>query len=428
MDKDIVILGAGISGIAAGYYGGKDKTIIYEKDDTYGGTCGNFKLNDFTFDKGVHLSFTQNKEVRAIFDKTLYSSFEPHPQNAYRNNWFKHPVQNNLYNLEIEEKVKAITSFFNKHELDVNDWNYRDWLYSKYGKYITEKFFLRYTEKYWCEAAENMDVSWIENRLYTPSAEEVIYGALSDNTPNTYYAKEMRYPIKGGYKEFLKPMSEKLNIVLNSRVVQVDLKNKLVEFQDGSKVNYNYLISSIPLPELVSMTKDIKEEIKNKADKLKATSVLLVSLVIQGELNFSDIWFYIYDEDILPARAYLPGKKALNNVKKGYSSIQFEIYYSKDKPIKNSNEKILNNIYELLERMKLSSRQNVIISDIRSLDYANVIFYKDTALNRDFIINFYENNDVYCVGRFGEWDYLWSDQSLLSGKNSINKIENKMRN
>lgn len=428
MDKDIVILGAGISGIAASYYGGKNRTIVYEKDDTYGGICGNFKVNDFIFDKGVHLSFTQNKDVREIFDKVPYNSFEPRPKNIYNHNWFKHPIQNNLFNLPVEEKVKAIMSFLNKDKIAINEENYRNWLYSKYGKYITEEFFLKYTKKYWCENAENLDISWIENRIYTASLEEVLYGAMSDDTPNTYYAKEMRYPITGGYKGFLRPMISNSNIVFNSKAILVDFRNKIVEFSNGNKVNYDYLISSIPLPELVSITKDINEEIKNKAKSLKATSVILVSLVIHGELNFNDLWFYIYDEDILPARAHLPGEKSLNNIKQGYSTIQFEIYYSENKPLNNSNEKIINNIYDFLEKIKLASKKEVIISDIRSLDYANAIFYKDTTKNRNFIIDFYENNDVYCIGRFGQWDYLWSDQSLLSGKNSINKIRHNQRN
>lgn len=428
MEKDIVILGAGVAGIAASFYGGNDRTIIYEKEDSYGGICGNFKLNNFIFDTGVHLSFTKSKEVRAIFDKIPYNSFEPYPQNAYKGSWLNYPIQNNLFSLPIEEKVKAIISFFNKDKLKASEENYKQWLYSRYGKYITEEFFLKYTKKYWCENAENLDISWIGNRIYIPSFEEVVYGAMSKDIPNTYYAKEMRYPIIGGYKEFLRPMLGNSDIVFNRKAMIVDLKNKIIEFDNGNKVSYNYLISTIPLPELVSISKDVNEDIRNKSKQLKATSVLLVSLVIEGKLNFNEIWFYIYDEDILPARAYLPGKKSLNNIKNGYSSIQFEIYYSENRPIRISNEEILNNIYNFLEKMKLTSKSDVILSDIRNLEYANVIFYKDTIKNRDFIINFYEDNDVYSIGRFGQWDYLWSDQSLLSGKTSINKIRCKMGN
>ncbi|MFL0165544.1 protoporphyrinogen/coproporphyrinogen oxidase [Candidatus Clostridium helianthi] len=428
MDKSIVILGAGITGIAASYYDESDQTIIYEKDSSYGGICGNFQLDDFIFDKGIHLSFTRDSEVRYIFDKVPHRSFEPHPKNISNYRWFKHPIQNNLFSLPIEEKVKAIVSFCDKNKVSTENMNYKSWLYSKYGEYITENFFLKYTRKYWCENAENMDISWIKNRVYTPSLAEVIYGALTEDTPNTYYAKEMRYPMTGGYKEFLKPMVNNCNIVFNAEAISLDLKNKTVEFSNGDKVNYEFLVSTIPLTELTSITKDISEEIKSRAQNLRSTSAILVSLVIEGEINFDDIWFYIYDEDILPARAYLPGKKSVNNIKPGYSTIQFEIYNCETKPLKCSNEKIINNIYDFIEKAKIASKNSVILSDIRSLDHTNVIFYRDTIKNRDYIIDFYEKNQIYCAGRFGQWDYLWSDQSLLSGKNAINKIKCKVGN
>lgn len=320
MDKDIVILGAGISGIAAGYYGGRHKTIIYEKDDLYGGICGSFKLNGFIFDNGVHLSFTNNEEVRAIFDKIPYNTIQPHPQNIYNYSWYKHPIQNNLFNLPLKEKVKAIVSFCNKKDVHEDSIDYRSWLYSKYGAYITEKFF------------------------------------------------------------------------------------------DGNKVNYSFLVSTILLTKLALITKDINEEIKEKAETLKATSILWVSLIIEEELNFDDIWFYIYDEDILPARAYLPGKKSLNNIEKGYSTIQFEIYYSDNKPIKYCREKIINNIYDFLEKAKLASKESVRFSDIRNLDYANVIFYKDTIdmYHKSYIQMLYDYKPLSkTVSLLNQWGYLY---------------------
>lgn len=43
---NIVILGAGIAGIGAGYKLGKSATL-YEKRNRYGGLCDNFTLNGF---------------------------------------------------------------------------------------------------------------------------------------------------------------------------------------------------------------------------------------------------------------------------------------------------------------------------------------------------------------------------------------------
>lgn len=56
MEKQIVILGAGAAGLGANY-SLKQKgynPIVLEKDETYGGLCGNFMIAGFRFDRFVH--------------------------------------------------------------------------------------------------------------------------------------------------------------------------------------------------------------------------------------------------------------------------------------------------------------------------------------------------------------------------------------
>ena len=57
---DIVILGAGIAGLGASYalYNRSEKSVIFEKDSTYGGLCGNFTIDGFRFDRFVHFTFS----------------------------------------------------------------------------------------------------------------------------------------------------------------------------------------------------------------------------------------------------------------------------------------------------------------------------------------------------------------------------------
>lgn len=33
---------------------------------------------------------------------------------------------------------------------------------------------------------------------------------------------------------------------------------------------------------------------------------------------------------------------------------------------------------------------------------------------------------IECIGRFGEWDYLWSDQSLLSGVKAAQRVAQEL--
>jgi len=39
-------------------------------------------------------------------------------------------------------------------------------------------------------------------------------------------------------------------------------------------------------------------------------------------------------------------------------------------------------------------------------------------------MEYLRTNDIIPAGRFGDWDYLWSDQAFNSGKNGADAIIN----
>ena len=41
--------------------------------------------------------------------------------------------------------------------------------------------------------------------------------------------------------------------------------------------------------------------------------------------------------------------------------------------------------------------------------------------NRTDVKEYLRDVGILTCGRFGEWDYLWSDQALLSGKNAVER-------
>ena len=197
MDK-IVIIGSGISGLGASYALQKKglNPIILEKDEDYGGLCSSFEINGFRFDRFVHLSHTQNEEVKDLFrlSSPEIITHVPNPYNIYKRTWIKHPAQNNLCPLSEEEKQLIIKDFLHRPQQYDKIENYEQWLRLQYGDYFAEHFPMVYTRKYWMKEARDLRTEWVGNRLYQPSVEEVIQGSKSLNTPNTYYAKEMRYP------------------------------------------------------------------------------------------------------------------------------------------------------------------------------------------------------------------------------------------
>ena len=190
--KEVVILGAGISGIAAGYFLEKENkeksnVTIYEKNSSWGGLCDNFEIDGFRFDKFVHFSFTENKEVKKIFKKSSESiEHIPNPSNYYKGYWLKHPAQNNLFSLPKEEKNKILLDFKNRKEKSIEEINnYEEWLRIQYGDYFAENFPMKYTRKYWGVESKELETKWVGERMYKPSIEEIRKGIETEDTPIT---------------------------------------------------------------------------------------------------------------------------------------------------------------------------------------------------------------------------------------------------
>jgi protoporphyrinogen oxidase len=414
----IIILGAGISGISASYHLNQKgiENIIFEKDNDWGGLCGNFKINSFRFDKAIHLSFTNDDYTKELFSKSCeYITHKPLAYNYYKKHWLKHPAQNNLEPLNLNEKIEIISDFVDNSNKKEDIKNYEEWLKAQYGNYFSENFSMPYTRKYWTLEAKNLSTTWIGNRMYQPNIKEVLRGAFEKETPNTYYANEMIYPTEGGYKSFLGYITKDCDIRLNKKVIEIDTLNKIVYFEDHTKQKYDDLISSIPLPEYSKLLKDMPKKVKDACAKLKYTSVALISIGLNKPNIPKYLWFYIYDEDILASRCYSPSIKSPDNAPEGYSSLQFEIYFSKDSPLKMTSNELIEHIIEKSEELGIFRNEDIVVKDCRVLEYGNVIFYYSMEEDRAIVLDFLKTNNIKTVGRFGRWEYLWSDQSFLSG-------------
>ncbi len=422
---EVVIIGAGVAGLSAArqaWQAGRE-VKVFEARERWGGLLDHFTIDGFRFDSGVHFAFSSNAEYRALLDQTAYITHKPEPYNYEKGRWLKHPVQNNLYPLPVEERVEALKSFIERPPQTSGHDHYRQWLDQQFGEVITGRFPASYTEKYWTVAAEKLGTEWVGNRLYRPALEEVLYGAMTDQTPQTYYLQEMLYPRQGGFRSFLDPLLDGLDLQLSKKVTKVNTKKRFIELSDGSREYYRMLVNSAPLPELIEILDFFLATVREAAASLWASSAALVSLGLDLPETGNHLWFYIYDQDIYPARVHAPYKKSLDNALPGKSSLQFEIYHSRHKKLPASPENMVDHVIEAAEKMELFNRNDVMVSDYRNLPYANVVFDIGMTERRDFVIEHIQAIGIFPIGRFGLWDYLWSDQSFLSGIRAAEQLD-----
>ena len=416
IDIDYLVLGAGISGLAAGQKLKEERKnfIILEKNDSYGGLCDNFEIDGFRFDRFVHFSFTKSSDVRKFFDQKEYYTHLPVSYNYYKGYWIKHPAQNNLFPLSEHEKHLVLNGL--EHRKKYQDGyknNYERWLRYQFGDYFAENFPMAYTRKYWGVDAKELETNWVGDRVYQPTMDEILNGMKTSETPITYYSKEMRYPKTGGFKSFLSTFANEDHIKYNQEVIRIDTARKIV-YTTNESYAYKNLVSSIPLPEYKKLVK-LDEQVIEAINQLHWTSAYLVSLGFKGQLNRNDLWQYIYDENILPARIYSPSLKSPDNCPDGCTSIQAEIYFKDNHVPKASKEQILNDTIDQLSKADIINKDKLIVEDIRFEKYANVVFDHNIYRCRKIVKDFLESQHIALIGRFGEWEYFWSDQSFLSG-------------
>ena len=419
MPNKTIILGAGIAGLSAAYHlrlkG--ENPVVFERDPDWGGLCGNFSIDGFRFDRFVHFSFAPDENDKKLFaNDTGMIEHVPFPCNYYHGHWLRHPAQNNLAPLPIDEKVAVISDFINRPQKPVSEISdYAEWLRVQYGNYFAEHFPFAYTRKYWGVEAAKLETKWVGVRMYTPDIKQVLTGSYETQDECFYFAKKMLYPKKGGFRSILKTVRAGTDIRLNKKVEKIDPAAKTVFFADGTAEKYDRLISTLPLPEMVGIVSGCPDFVKQAAQRLHWTRGYQVSLGFNRPDVAKYLWFYIYDEDVPPARVYSPNLKSPDNVPAGCSSLQAEVFFDNFAKIPSAEEVLEKTVSKLIA-MGVFKAEDIVVKNIRFESYANVTFVPDIYENRKIVRDWLERSGIESIGRFGKWDYEWTHQAFADGK------------
>ena len=428
--EKIAILGAGFAGMAAAEtLKGLDCTV-YEARSHAGGHSSSFHVDKgFIFDEGPHVSFTPHDRIREFLARSVDGQFFEYP--TYATNYFqghilKHPVQCNLYGLPADLITRCIADYVRAQYEDKRDLkSYKDWCYRGFGETVSEVFTRPYTRKYWNLELEQLTTDWVSERIYAPKLEEVLNGALTPpivETEEHYYMTGFRYPKHGGFGSFTSLLAQQSPVMLNMKAVEVDTANKKITFANGKTEHYTRLISTMPLPEIIRICKDAPQQIREAAEKLSCTSHFLVSIGINRPHISDAYWTYYYDEDIPFSRASFPSKYSYKTAAPDCSSVQVEVVHSRYKSIPSHDVVVEQCVEALIKVGLLHSREEIVTLDARDIRYANVIFDFDRLPNMTLVHDWMRVNGIHWAGRYGEWAYLWTDQSMLSGERAAGEV------
>ena len=425
-----LILGAGPAGLSAAFHL-KSKHILIEKEDWVGGLARSIEKDGFIFDFAGHIFFTKDRYADALIKKLLGNNILFHNRNAWvysKNTFTRYPFQANTFGLPKEVVMECILGVMEaardgkgrkppKH--------FKDWIIQTFGNGIAKHFMIPYNKKVWATPLEKMSYEWIADRVMTPKIEEVLEGALESKHVDFGLNSRFAYPLYGGCQaladSFL-PHLKNTDILLNSEVINVDTEKRVITLKDGKEVEYQSMISTLPLPEIIKLCTKVPKEVKKTAQELMFTSVYCLNIGIDHPNITEKNWIYYPEEDVVFQRLFIQSNASPNVTPRGKSSITAEISHSKFKPV--SKEGLIKRVIkDLIKTRFIQKRDQVILTDLLDLKYGYIIFEKNRPKKVSKIKDFLRRKGIHVAGRFGQWDYYNMDHAILSGKKAAKEIK-----
>lgn len=427
MDRNVkyLIIGAGISGLTFANYAKGDYLII-EKENEVGGYCRTIKKKDYVWDYAGHFFHFSTDEFRKKFldsvDPADIKYKNKDTKIIYKNALIDYPFQTNIHQLEKDEFIDCLYDLFHKEEKEDYD-NFLDMLYGRFGKSIVEKFLKPYNEKLYAVDLTMLDKDAM-GRFFPYADIPAIIDNMKANKDSTSYNNTFLYPKNGAgsFIQILYDALDKSKVLLNHKVVKIDNAKKVAELDDGSKINYEYLINSSPLNDFLAYFEG--EEFVNLRNSLSYNKVLVFNLGFNKKSKYTEEhWMYIPDKNV---NFYRIGFYD-NILDADKLSMYIEIGYGKDAVITKEDvdtqlRVTLENLLKLGiidEDMKLEEHSTIIMSPA----YVHINTETEKKI-QDFKDKEAKNN-IYTIGRYGAWTYCSMEDCMIAAKKLAENLNNK---
>lgn len=418
------ILGAGITGLAAGF---SSSLPIFEASNSPGGICSSYYMKPgqtsrdpnppknnsaYRFEiGGGHWIFGGDSNITQFLNRFVSFKRYTRQSSVYfcqEKKFIPYPLQNHLRFLDQDIAARAVD------EMSRSTGSTRimkDWLESSFGPTLCNLFFFPFHDLY---TAGLYDRIAPQDAYKSPvDFSMVIRGALN-KTPPVGYNSTFLYP-KQGLNRLAQEIASNCNIQYNKEVVKIDTHHREVTFSDGDAIKYEKLISTLPLNKVISMSSILEKE-----KMAPYSSVLVLNIGARRGIKCPEYhWLYIpdsisgfhrvgfysnVDRSFLPASARKDNERVSIYVERAFPG--------GNRPSKMCIRKFTHNVVEELQDWKFIKTPDVV--DPTWIEVAYTWSWPDTNWKKK-AIDTLAKNDIYQLGRYGLWKFHGIADSIRDG-------------
>jgi protoporphyrinogen oxidase len=438
----IVILGAGLAGLSAAHHlrrAGREDLVVVDREDRPGGLCRSESIDGYTFDYTGHYLHFRRPAIRdwvmSLCGERLHSVARRawiHSHGVYT----PYPFQANTHGLPTDVVKECVLGFVEasmsaaaagsggvQSTTDDPDRNFEDWILETLGPGIAKHFMVPYNTKLWTIPPREMTTEWMGRFVPRPSIEEVIDGALVDRRDKLFgYNAHFLYPIEGGIQVLPVAIAAGAGpIRLGTEVTGIDLGKRRVEIRDGEPIEYESLITTLPLDALVRTLKPLPAAVTAAGGRLRHNSVLSVNIGVEGRTLSDRNWVYFPEPEFCFYRLGFPSNSSPKVAPPGASSVTAEVSFSDARPIDRGAT--IKQVKTDLERLNILRRGDRIgVEATFEIPCAYVLYDRDRRRSVSEIQTYLQSQSIYSVGRYGSWEYSSMEDAITAGKEAADLI------
>lgn len=338
MKQMVLIIGAGPAGLTAGYellhrFGQLFDVYIIEKNSQVGGIARTVHNGNFCIDIGGHRYFSRDQSIIQWWKNQLPAGdlmrVSRHSKILYNGRFLDYPLTLNpstLRSVGVIQGTGIVNSYLKAKAHPISESSLENFYINRFGRRLYDLFFAGYTEKVWGRSASEIPPDWGYQRVKGLSVSGLLSHALFHKasgaevtlTDHFYYP---RYGSGSLWETVAKDIRDSGGkILLGETVTNIHLCNNRatsVSVSNGSVLMPDYILSSMPLRDLVSVIDDMPKSIVAVASGLEYRALVIVGLMVRRDSFYQthlervdqtiikDQWLYIQDTSVKLGRIQL---------------------------------------------------------------------------------------------------------------------------
>lgn len=328
----------------------------------------------------------------------------------YSDQWIDFPFQKNIHQLDKAELIECLHDLYFAGRDGAEPTNFKEMLYARFGRAISEKFLIPYNEKlYACDLAQ-LDINAMGRFFPHASVAEIIRNMRAPD--NSSYNQTFTYP-EGGAIEYVRALASDVDpqrIALSESLQAIDLQARVAR-TSRRELRYKRLITSEPFHRFVPRTGlDYDEQ------AFSWNKVLVFNLGFDKKGPKDVHWLYFPDRALSFYRVGF-----YDNI---FGSERMSLYVEIGLPANGLADREM-----LLKRVLADLRKVSIVTDHALVAHHSVVmdpaYVHITERSNGEVARLkarLKPHDVYSIGRYGSWTYCSIEDNIVEARALVKEL------